>query len=294
MNALYGSGFGGFAAPTAIGNYSSVNYQNAPGSGRTGGTSSSSTQTSAGFLTPPGQDGEGPSGEEIETVEPRKIRRDFPETLLWEPSLITDPNGTAYMDANMADSITTWRMSTVASTMDGKLGGNTEGIVVFQDFFVDLDLPVALTQNDEISMPVAVYNYLEESQIVNIKLEVDQNAPWFELMDTSEKQVDLEAGEVTVVYFRIRALEVGWHELTVFGYGTRMSDAIARRIEVLPDGMEFHVNVSDRLEGNETNHILHIPIEAIDGASRILVKIYPGIFSQVVEGLEKLFKVPFG
>ena len=195
----------------------------------------------------------------------------------------------------MADSITTWRISTTASTIDGRLGGNTEGIVVFQDFFIDLDLPVALTQNDEISMPVAIYNYLEDSQTVQIKLEVDQDTPWFELMDTaSERLVDLEPGDVTVVYFRIKALEVGWHELTVSGYGTRMSDAIERRIEVMPDGMEFHVNVSDRLKGNDTTHVLNIPTEAIDGASRILVKVYPGIFSQVVEGLEKMLKVPYG
>ncbi len=34
------------------------------------------------------------------------------------------------------------------------------GLRVFQDFFIDIDLPVALTQNDEISIPIAVYNYL--------------------------------------------------------------------------------------------------------------------------------------
>jgi hypothetical protein len=72
-----------------------------------------------------------------------------------------------------------------------------------------------------------------------------------------------------------------------------MSDAIARRIEVLPDGKEFNVNISDRLD-EETSHVLHIPPNAIDGASRIMVKVYPGIFSQVVEGLDKLFQVPYG
>ena len=163
-----------------------------------------------------------------------------------------------------------------------------------QDFFIDIDLPVSLTQNDEISMPVAVYNYLNQPQTVIIKLDLEQNDAWFELLDSSQKQVDLEAGEVTVVYFRIKAQEVGWHELTIFGYGTQMSDAIARRIEVLPDGMEFHVNISDRMKGNDTTHVINIPYNAIDDASKILVKIYPGIFSQVVEGMDKLLKVPYG
>ncbi len=229
-----------------------------------------------------------------ETQEPRKIRKDFPETMLWEPSLITDPNGNAYMDTNMADSITTWRMSTVASTLDGKLGGRTDRIVVFQDFFIDIDLPVALTRGDEISLPVAIYNYLEVPQTVKVAIKTDQDNPWFDLMDIKEKTVNLEPGEVTAVYFRIRAGLVGWHEFTVFGYGTQMSDAISRRIEVLPDGMEFNTSVSDFLSDKNIDHVLHIPADAIDDASKILVKFYPGIFSQVVEGLDKLIKVPYG
>ena len=92
----------------------------------------------------------------------------------------------------MADSITKWRISTTASTLDGKLGGVTDQILVFQDFFIDLDLPVTLTQNDEISLPVAIYNYLEEAQSVRVQIDVDQNNSWFQLLDNeSEKVVNL-------------------------------------------------------------------------------------------------------
>jgi hypothetical protein len=35
----------------------------------------------------------------------------------------------------------------------------SSSLKVFQDFFVDLDLPVTLTQGDRVSIPVAVYNY---------------------------------------------------------------------------------------------------------------------------------------
>ncbi|MEW6380028.1 MAG: hypothetical protein AB1611_10545 [bacterium] len=40
--------------------------------------------------------------------------------------------------------------------------------------------------------------------------------------------------------------------------------------------------------------MVHIPAEAIDDASRITVKVYPCLFSQVVEGLDKLFQVSYG
>ena len=39
-----------------------------------------------------------------------RIRSYFPETLLWRPQLITDPDGYAELSLPLADSITTWRL----------------------------------------------------------------------------------------------------------------------------------------------------------------------------------------
>src|SRR5205807_944409 len=38
------------------------------------------------------------------------VREYFPETLLWQPNLVTDENGVADLAVNLADSITTWRL----------------------------------------------------------------------------------------------------------------------------------------------------------------------------------------
>jgi uncharacterized protein YfaS (alpha-2-macroglobulin family) len=112
-------------------------------------------------------------------------------------------------------------------------------------------------------------------------------------MDEPVKQITLEKDEVNVVYFTIVAKKVGWHNLTVHGLGSTMSDAIKRQIQVMPDGKEILVNFNDRLEGMVQKTIT-IPPNAIDDASTILVKIYPGVFSQIVEGLDKILRMPFG
>src|SRR5205807_2623783 len=100
-----------------------------------------------------------------------RVRELFPETLLWRPELITDDSGHASLDVELADSITTWRLSASAVTADGRLGAAQSSIRVFQPFFVDLNLPVSLTRGDEVSLPVVVYNYLAKSQTVELKLE---------------------------------------------------------------------------------------------------------------------------
>ncbi|CAG0944627.1 hypothetical protein ANRL1_01850 [Anaerolineae bacterium] len=222
--------------------------------------------------------------------EPPRLRQFFPETLYFNPQIITDEKGNAALDIELADSITTWRLAVTASSQRGELGASQLGLRVFQDFFVDLDLPVALTQNDEISIPVAVYNYLPSAQKVRLQIE---KQPWFTLQDDAEKTITIASNDIDVVYFRIKAVNFGSQKLKVTALGEKMSDAIQREIRVYPDGKPIEVTKSNWLKG-DTEHVVEIPAPAIPGASRIEVKIYPGIMSQVVNGLDNILRMPFG
>ncbi|HUT73680.1 MAG TPA: alpha-2-macroglobulin family protein [Armatimonadota bacterium] len=222
--------------------------------------------------------------------EPVMVRQFFPETMFFDPQIITDERGRATLDLDMADSITTWRMSTMASSMRGQLGSRDLPLRVFQDFFIDIDLPVALTQNDEVSIPVAIYNYLKRPQ--EIKLELERGA-WFELLGDAAKTVTIKAEDVGVTYFRLRVKQIGNHRLTVTARGSEMSDAMQRQIEVVPDGKEVREVVNDRIDADVRRTVV-IPAEALPDASNLLVKIYPGVFSQAVEGLDAMLRMPFG
>ncbi|MCE1248318.1 MAG: MG2 domain-containing protein [Firmicutes bacterium] len=220
-----------------------------------------------------------------------KVREYFPETLYTNPQVLTDEKGKARITLNMADSITTWRLTGFANSLRGEMGNVNHGIRVFQDFFIDIDFPVALTEGDEISVPIAVYNYLKDTQTVKLKVE---KGDWFEMMDGSfEKSVQLAKDEVKAVYFRIKAKKLGKQKFTVYAYGSKMDDAIKREIEILPNGEMKLLSISDKT-GQQIEKTVSIPQNAIPGASKILVRLYPGVISQVVEGLDKIFQMPFG
>jgi hypothetical protein len=224
--------------------------------------------------------------------QPTRIREFFPETMLWQPALITDDQGNAELPVSFADSITTWRLTASASSRSGLLGGVSAPLRVFQDFFVDLDLPVSLTQNDEVAFPVAVYNYLKTPQTVKLEL---QRESWFDLTDSAgyTRSLELQPNEVTAVKYRIKARRIGAQPLLVKASGSKMSDAIKRTIEVVPDGSRVEKVVTDRLTG-KVMQVIEIPEGAIADASKILVKLYPGVFSQVMEGMEGMLHMPFG
>ena len=48
-----------------------------------------------------------------------RVREFFPETLFVQPQLITDANGCARQEVDLADSITSWRLSAFASSTGG-------------------------------------------------------------------------------------------------------------------------------------------------------------------------------
>ncbi|MGO8671280.1 MAG: alpha-2-macroglobulin family protein [Capsulimonadaceae bacterium] len=230
-----------------------------------------------------------PESSALASPEPR-VRQYFPETLFWNPSLITDDAGHATLNVPLADSITTWRVSAMANSADGALGSSTAPVRVFQDFFADIDLPVALTEGDSVTIPVSLYNYLPSAQDVAVTL--DQQ-PWFTLEGSATQNVHLDANQVSVVYFPITAKSIGSFTLKVTARGTRLSDAVQREIEVLPNGRRVDEAVNDRLDGGVEREIT-IPESAIDGASKLWIKLYPGVFSQVVEGLDGMLRMPSG
>lgn len=240
--------------------------------------------------TPPpvaNEDGEKNEG----GAEAPRVRRNFPETLLVEPALITDGAGAAELTVPLADSITTWRLSALANSADGLLGSMDGGIRVFQDFFVDIDFPATLTRGDEFSVPIALYNYLDQPQSVRIEL---AEAPWLTLLGPATARLDLGPGEVRGLRIPVRVEDVGRHGLTVFAYGDAAQDAVARSVEVVPDGQEVRTSITARLEPGTARHEVLLPGQAIPGSGKLVVKIYPGLFSQVVEGLDGVLRMPSG
>jgi len=230
------------------------------------------------------------SGTKSGGAETPYLRQYFPETLYSNPAVITGPDGVADVNVKVADSITSWRLTGLASSINGRLGSSTGAFRVFQEFFVDLDIPPTLTRGDEVSVPVAIYNYLPEAQDIRLVVE---KADWFELVGTSEKTVHIDANQVSVAHFPIKTAKVGRHKLQVSAFGSTRSDALVRQVEMVPNGSEVLLSQSGRLEGTIEQKIT-IPENAIEGASKIFVKIYPGLFSQVVEGLDSLLQMPFG
>jgi len=223
------------------------------------------------------------------------VRSWFPEALYVSPRIITDNQGRASITIPIADNITTWRMSMMASTKQGALGSATSSLKVFQDFFTELDLPATLTQGDQVSLPVAIYNYSGTRGQVRLKLAAEE---WFSLVgDKSEKNLLVENDRVAGSQFTIEAKRIGKFKLTLkaeMDGSAKRADIVIREIEVVPNGRQQTVAFNGRVEGSLVEQAVNFPPEAIPDAGKIFVRLYPGPLSQVVEGMDAILQMPSG
>jgi len=160
-------------------------------------------------------------------AEPYPLRHIFPETLYWAPEALTGADGALAFDLPLADTITTWRLTALASTRDGDLGAATYDLVVFRDFFVELVLPAAIRVGEPLTITATLYNYLPESQRVAVQPAPDD---WYTLLSAPEALVVAPDG-VASVPIVIRPDRSGAFTFRLDATGPQMGDAVA--IEVM-------------------------------------------------------------
>jgi hypothetical protein len=84
-----------------------------------------------------------------------------------------------------------------------------------------------LTRGDEVSFPVAIYNYLDTAQTVRVEMLA---ADWFTPLGGTGMDIDLGPGQVTGVRFPVHVDKVGRQTMTVKGTSATVADAVARSV----------------------------------------------------------------
>lgn len=221
---------------------------------------------------------------------PKAPRDDFKETLYVNPSIITDGNGEATIKVPLADNITSWRISMIANSAEGLLGAGTGNLQVFQDFFVDVDLPKNLTVGDRLHLPIGVYNFSEVEQTITLTV---ASAPWFTMLGQAEQTVTVPAGESIALPTGIEVTEAGLQSLEINAVGPSMADGVIRTTAITPNGQRHELSQSGPLDASLTRTV-SIPASALDGGNDALLKIMGSPSAQMVDGMDALLQVPRG
>lgn len=234
--------------------------------------------------TPPSAAADAPPLAKVE-----RIRQFFPETWVWEPELITDSDGRIQLDLTVPDTITSWKIHAVSSSDQG-FGIAESNLRVFQEFFIEPDLPYAVTRGEEFPVQIQVYNYLDTSQTVYIEL---AGADWFDALGSNISKIDIDAGSVSSVNFFIRPAKVGMHEIKITARSPSKADAVVKEIIVEPEGSAFE-NVNNGILNSTVKLDTSLPDGIVPDSGKVMLSLTPSIVAQTISGVDNLLNMPYG
>ena len=225
------------------------------------------------------------------TFTPR-LRHVFEETAYWAPSLETGANGRANLHFQLPDSLTTWKLHALASTVDGRIGELDQTFKTFQPFFVDLDVPQVLTVGDEISLPVNLRNYTDRSLSLPV---IVKPAGWLTLLTSPRVETSVPANGSTPLVFGLRAVaasEAGPFRVTAAN--VHEGDAVEKTVRVHPDGEPRAVASAGLLTQGSTTLALELPADAIPGSIHAGLLLYPNLGAHVLHAMKAVLERPYG
>ncbi len=244
-----------------------------------------------GGVPPPGIVLAIPSANGTGLAEVQRIRQFFPETWLWI-DLTTDASGKATKQITVPDSITTWMLRAVAISKEKGLGVAEDSLVVFQPFFLTIDLPYSAIRGEEFPVQVAIYNYLDTAQSVQVEIE---NSGWFELLDETTKTIEIAANDIGGAQFKIKPNKLGIKEVKITARSPKAADAVIKTIIVEPEGVARELVDNITLAGGITKTIdTSIPEVIVVDSGRAYITVTSSFLTQTIDGLDALLQMPMG
>lgn len=257
------------------------------GDGVAPGAKDVTATTAAAATAPPSVQGASGGLAEVE-----RVRQFFPETWIWDET-ITDQNGAASLRYEAPDSITTWDLRAVALSPVKGLGIAEASVTVFQPFFLQADLPYSAIRGEEFPVKIALYNYLDTEQEIQVELEESE---WFQLLDEPVVSVTVAGGDVGSAEFRIRPTAIGSRLLEVSARSAEAADAVMKSMIVEPEGVGRETVENVVLPAGQSRTLaLALPqTGVVSDSERAYVAVTGSIIAQTIDGLDQLLQMPFG
>jgi uncharacterized protein YfaS (alpha-2-macroglobulin family) len=230
-------------------------------------------------------------------AEPKIVaRKKFPDTAYWEPDIETDSSGDATVAFHLPDTLTTWRATAVAQTMDTRLGRETLKVIVTKPFFVRLETPRYLTQTDQAVITAMVHNETATVQTATVRLRAEN----LEVAGAGTQQVTVPPGQAVKATWNVSVPGMADATLNVAAWtppaaGKQYTDAVEIPLPVRPHGREHVVAYAGSItQADSETEVLRLDPNAIPSASRLTIRIDQSPATAIPAAVDYLIGFPYG
>jgi len=233
-----------------------------------------------------------------------EIRRDFPDTVYWAPTVRTNADGLATVQVDLPDSLTTWRMIGKAITADTLVGEGQVDIISTKDLLIRPVTPRFFVAGDRAELAAVVHNNTSQDLSVDVTLRVDGLA----LESEPVQSVAVPIGGKVKVDWQISvpsAPEMDqFADLTFSVQGGGYSDASKPTLGIPPDqlipiykystpevvGTAGHIDAEN---GEARVEAIVLPSNVDPTQGELIVNIAPSLAAGLTEGLRYLEHYPY-
>ncbi|MDR1251965.1 MAG: alpha-2-macroglobulin [Treponema sp.] len=230
----------------------------------------------------------GDSGEDSSKLEERK---DFRPTAVFEPYLVTGPDGAVTVKFGLPDSLTTYRCTAVAVGLHN-FGIREQDLRVSAPLTAVAALPRKLRWRDTGRVSLILTNLENEP----VEAQVSLAATVIEVDGEDSKTVNIPPGVSEEVAFRVAALDVGEAQLTFTLRSPQVNERIIRTMLVDRPSLIETVTTIGSL-GSENNFIeegMVLPSLAPEGTGNVAVSVSASRLAALKESVAYLLDYPYG
>ncbi|HUB08627.1 MAG TPA: alpha-2-macroglobulin family protein [Myxococcales bacterium] len=254
---------------------------------------------------PEGRMGKTESPGQPAAATPAPLRSNFSETAFWQPQLLTGTGGTASIQFEVPDSVTSWNVWVHALTADLRAGSIERQTQTVKDLLVRPYLPRFLREGDQAQLKVVVNDASDHD--LDGRLELDIQDPEthrsllrdFGLSPAQARQpFHVKKGGGTDLTFPITApRHVGLIAIQVKGTAGDFSDGELRPLPVLPSRLHLAQSRFVSLRDGDRKTLSFADLEKNDDPTRqneqLVVTVDGQLFYSVLSALPYLVNYPY-
>jgi len=244
-----------------------------------------------------GSGGGGAGGAEV----PATVRSNFADTAAWVTAVTTDEQGTATVEVDMPENLTTWKTKVWTLSQGTRVGQGDTEVTTYKDLIVRLQAPRFFTQKDEVVLSANVHNYLKTTKQVTVKLDLPGDTLSLIGTKAGEKPVPtqvitLAAGGEQRVDWRVQVIKPGEALVRMSATTDEESDATEQKFPVYIHGMLKTESFSGAIRPAEQSASLafNIPAERLPDQTRVEIRYSPTLAGAMVDALPYLVDYPYG
>jgi uncharacterized protein YfaS (alpha-2-macroglobulin family) len=215
------------------------------------------------------------------------VRRDFPDTAFWQPTIMTDARGQATLRLKLPDNLTEWRLTAIAHTADTKIGFARAKVKASKDLMARLRLPMWLIEGDRTEISAILSNDTDQPRTVQVELRapdgVRTQTATVPARNSTTLRWDYEAKALGIQKFTLIAREVNG----------RLRDAEERTLEIKPRAITEADSRAILLNGERQISFTLRP-DARPELTTLTLRSMPGATTIALDSLPYLLEYPYG